>query len=57
MACNSMLRQPIVIMAARAVRQYSGLGKLSYKKNDEKRGHCPLWATPPLTGQKGTFVV
>ena len=24
-----------------------GLGKLSYKKNDEKRGHCPLWATPP----------
>jgi hypothetical protein len=23
------------------------LGKLSYKKNDEKRGHCPLWATPP----------
>ena len=23
------------------------LGKLSYKKNDEKRGHCPLWTTPP----------
>ena len=23
------------------------LGKLSYKKNDEKRGLCPLWAPPP----------
>ena len=23
------------------------LGKLYSKKNDEKRGHCPLWATPP----------
>merc|ERR1711978_446304 len=23
------------------------LGKLSYKKNGKKRGHCPLLATPP----------
>ena len=23
------------------------LGKLSYKKNGKKRGHCPLWAIPP----------
>ena len=31
----------------------SYLGKLSYKKNDEKRGHCPLWANLPLNGSKG----
>ena len=30
MACNSMLRQPLIIMAARGVRQYSGLLKLCY---------------------------
>jgi len=23
------------------------LGKLSFKKNGKKRGHCPLLATPP----------
>ena len=23
------------------------LGKLSFKKNGKKRGHCPLWAIPP----------
>ena len=26
---------------------YSILGKLSWKKNGKKRGHCPLLATPP----------
>ena len=27
--------------------QFFSLGKLSYKKNGKKRGHCPLLATPP----------
>ena len=27
--------------------EIKGLGKPSYKKNGKKRGHCPLWATPP----------
>ena len=54
MACTSMLRQPIVIMAARAVRQYSGLGKLSYKKKRRKKGTLsPLGDPPPLNGSKG----
>ena len=28
-------------------RAHLSLGKLSWKKNGKKRGHCPLLATPP----------
>ena len=38
MACNSMLRQPIVIMAARAVRQYSGLRRVVEEEKNVKTG-------------------
>ena len=28
-------------------RNFPNLGKPPSKKNGKKRGHCPLWATPP----------